>query len=174
MRASKNHIIGSFLLIFALFFTACGYKPTAFYAKQELKKDVFVDLKVRVEDPQNSVLVKDSVTKILMQKIGSNMVDKKELAVVLMDLTISSVSFSTLSYDKDGYNKLYKANVVIGVKYFDKESKKTKNFTVDGEHDFVVDIGGTINDSHRFEAISKASDMAVTEILSKIAVASFK
>lgn len=174
MLAKKNHILSTFLLVFALFFTACGYKPTAFYAKQELKKDVFVDLKVRVEDPQNSVLVKDSVTKILMQKIGSSMVDKSDLAEVIMNLSISSVSFSTLSYDRYGNNKLYKANVVIVVKYYDKSSKKTKNFTVDGEHDFAVDIAGTINDTHRFEAIAKASDMAVTEILSKIAVASFK
>ena len=51
---------------------------------------------------------------------------------------------------------------------------KIKNFTVDGEHDFAIDKGSSINDSHRFEAITKASDRAVTEILSKMAVASFK
>ena len=32
----------------------------------------------------------------------------------------------------------------------------------------------SINDSHRFTAITKASDKAVTEILSRMAVASFK
>ena len=65
------------------------------------------------------------------------------------------LGFSTLQYDKDGYNKLYKANVVIAVKYFDKSTSKTKSFTVDGEYDFAVDIGSSINDTQRFEAIFK-------------------
>ena len=68
---------------------------------------------------------------------------------------------------------MYKANVVIAVKYFDKSTSKTKSFTVDGEHDFTIDIGSTINDTQRFEAISKASDMAVTDLLSRVAVGSF-
>ena len=51
---------------------------------------------------------------------------------------------------------------------------KTKSFSVDGEYDFAVDIGSSINDTQRFEAISRASDMAVTDILSRVAVSSFK
>ena len=66
------------------------------------------------------------------------------------------------------------ANAAIAVKYFDKSTSKTKSFTVDGEYDFAVDIGSSINDTQRFEAISKASDMAVTDILSRVAVSSFK
>ena len=102
------------------------------------------------------------------------MVNSESQADIIMDLKIASVSFSTLQYDKDGYNKLYKANVVIAVKYFDKSTSKTKSFTVDGEYDFAVDIGSSINDTQRFEAISRASDMAVTDILSRVAVSSFK
>lgn len=69
---------------------------------------------------------------------------------------------------------MYKAKVVIAVKYFDKSTSKTKSFTVDGEYDFAVDIGSSINDTQRFEAISRASDMAVTDLLSRVAVGSFK
>ena len=50
---------------------------------------------------------------------------------------------------------MYKAKVVIAVKYFDKSTSKTKSFTVDGEYDFAVDIGSSINDTQRFEAISQ-------------------
>lgn len=164
----------SLLLISILFLTSCGYRPSAYYANQELGKDLFVRLDIAPSDPKNSVLVKDAVTKILIQRVGSNMVNSESQADVIMDLKIASVGFSTLQYDKDGYNKLYKANVVIAVKYFDKSTSKTKNFTVDGEYDFAVDIGSTINDTQRFEAISKASDMAVTDLLSRIAVSSFQ
>ena len=164
----------SLLLISILFFASCGYRPSAYYAKQELGKDLFVRLDVVPSDPKNSVLVKDAVTKILIQRVGSNIVNSESQADIIMDLRIASVSFSTLQYDADGYNKLYKANVKIGVKYFDKSTSKTKSFTVDGEYDFAVDIGSTINDTQRFEAISKASDMAVTDLLSRVAVGSFK
>ena len=164
----------SLLLISILFFASCGYRPSAYYAKQELGKDLFVRLDVVPSDPKNSVLVKDAVTKILIQRVGSNMVNSEAQADVIMDLRIASVSFSTLQYDADGYNKLYKARVAIAVKYFDKSTSKTKSFTVDGEYDFAVDIGSSINDTQRFEAISRASDMAVTDILSRVAVSSFK
>lgn len=170
MRVTKS----LFIIFVALFFIACGYRPAAYYAKQELEKDLYVRLDVSPADPKNSVLVKDAVTKILIQRVGSSMVDSEAQADIIMDLKISRVSFSTLQYDKDGYNKLYKAKVVLGVKYFDKSTAKTKSFTVDGEHDFTIDIGSTINDTQRFEAISKASDMAVTDLLSRVAVSSFQ
>ena len=175
MRVSKGFLILVFTIILGLTFTACGYRPSAAYAKQEMRGNVFVRLNVSLEDPRNSVLVKDAVTKILIQKLGSNMVDNEREADVIMDLAISKVTLKTLQYDRDGYNKLYRANVVIDVKYFRKDNdNKIKTFSVDGEHDFAIDKGTSINDSHRFTAITKASDKAVTEILSRMAVASFK
>ena len=175
MRVSIGFLGLVFTIILGLTFNACGYRPSVNYAKQELRGNVFVKLNVSLEDPRNSVLIKDAVTKILIQKIGSNMVDNEKDTDVVMDLGINNATFSTLQYDKDGYNKLYRAVVVIGVKYFRKDNvNKVKSFTVDGEHDFAIERGASINDSHRFDAITKASDKAVTEILSRIAVASFK
>ena len=174
MNILKKVLFVLFTFVISFSFFGCGYKPSTQYAKEEIKGKVFVKVSMNLEDPKNSVLVKDAVTKILIQRVGSNMVNSESQADIIMDLKIASVSFSTLQYDKDGYNKLYKANVVIAVKYFDKSTSKTKSFTVDGEYDFAVDIGSSINDTQRFEAISKASDMAVTDILSRVAVSSFK
>ena len=175
MIVSRGFLVLVFTIILGITFTACGYRPSATYAKQEMRGSVFVRLNVSLEDPRNSVLVKDAVTKILIQKLGSNMVDNEREADVIMDLAISKVTLKTLQYDRDGYNKLYRANVVIDVKYFRKDNdNKIKTFSVDGEHDFAIDKGTSINDSHRFTAITKASDKAVTEILSRMAVASFK
>ena len=172
MIVSRGFLVLVFTIILGITFTACGYRPSATYAKQEMRGSVFVRLNVSIEDPRNTVLVKDAVTKILIQKLGSNMVDNEKEADVIMDLAINSVTMDVLSYS-GGFNELYRATVVIGVKYFRKDTNKIKNFTVDGEHDFAIE-GSSINDSYRFEAITKASDKAVTEILSKMAVASFK
>lgn len=164
----------TFSILSLVLFVSCGYKPAVHYAKNELQKDIFVDLQVSLTDPKNAVLIKDTVTKILIQRLGSKMVDTKLQADVIMDLSIASVGFTSFQYDKDGYNKLYKATVVIAVKYFDKSTSKTKSFKVDGEYDFAVEKDSSINDSHRYEAITKASNMAMDEILSKIAILSFK
>ena len=72
------------------------------------------------------------------------------------------------------YNKLYRALVSINVSYSKKGEKKKKSFIVDGEHNFSVDNGTTINSNQRYDAIKKASDKALEEVLSKIAVGSFK
>ena len=105
---------------------------------------------------------------------GMSLVDKEKDADVVMNLGISSVNLSALQYDAKGYNKLYKAEVFIKVDYYRKENGIKKSFTVDGEYDFAVDIGGTITDANRYDAITKASDQAVSEVVSRIAVQSFK
>jgi hypothetical protein len=81
---------------------------------------------------------------------------------------------SALQYDELGYNKLYRAVVNINFSYYTKGENKKKSFVVSGDHDFSVDNGVTINSTQRYQAISKASDKALEEVLSKIAVASFK
>lgn len=174
MHISKTLLFFVFTISIAFFINACGYKPSTYYAKKEMEGNVFVKLDVSLEDPRNSVLVKDAVNKILLQKLDSKIVNDRNRADVIMNLGINSVRISTLQYDKEGYNKLYKAIVVIKVEYFRKDDGIKKSFTVDGEYDFSIDIGTTLTDSNRFDAISNASTKAVDEILSKIAVASFK
>ena len=174
MFHTKKVLLTIFSVSLAFLFVACGYKPSTYYAKKEMEGNVYVKLDVSLEDPRNSVLVKDAVTKILIQKLDSNLVDKEKDADVVMNLGISSVNLSALQYDAKGYNKLYKAEVFIKVDYYRKENGIKKSFTVDGEYDFAVDIGGTITDANRYDAITKASDQAVSEIVSRIAVQSFK
>ncbi|EFU70480.1 conserved hypothetical protein [Aliarcobacter butzleri JV22] len=174
MFHTKKVLLTIFSVSLAFLFVACGYKPSNYYAKKEMEGNVYVKLDVSLVDPRNSVLVKDAVTKILIQKLDSNLVDKEKDADVVMNLGISSVNLSALQYDAKGYNKLYKAQVFIRVDYYRKENGIKKSFTVDGEYDFAVDIGGTITDANRYDAITKASDQAVSEVVSRIAVQSFK
>lgn len=155
-------------------FSGCGYKPSTYYAKKELSGKVFVKLFVDLKDPKNAVLIKDSINQLLAQKIGSKLVYDESLADTVMNLKINSVKMRTLQYDIDGYNKLYKAVVDILVSYTKKDTNKTNKFIVTGEHNFSVDDGSTITDTKRFDAIKNASEDALDEVLSKIAVSSFR
>ena len=165
-------VVCTFTILLSI--TACGYRPSRYYAKKEMEGNVFVNINVSLEDPKNSVLVKDAIIKLLIQKLDSKLVSEQSKADVIMNIAISSVSLQTLQYDSSGYNKLYKAVVVLGVNYTRKDNGVKKSFTVDGEYDFSVDDGATITETKRFDAISNASNKALDEVLSKIAVSSFR
>ncbi|MDY0051488.1 MAG: LPS assembly lipoprotein LptE [Aliarcobacter sp.] len=173
------HILKKLLFVFFTFsitfsLVSCGYKPLSYYAKKEMEGNVFVKLNVSLVDPKNSVLVKDAVNKLLIQKLDSSLVNSEENADVIMNVSIDSVNIETLSYDTDGYNKLYNTVVVIGINYFRKDNGIKKSFTVEGEYDFSIDDGTTITETKRYDSISNAADKALDEVLSKIAVSSFK
>ena len=174
MHIFKKMLFVIFTVSFALSITACGYKPSSYYAKKEIEGNVFVNININLEDPKNSVLVKDAIIKLLIQKLDSRLVNDKDNADVIMNVSINSVSLQTLQYDRSGYNKLYKAVVVLGINYFKKDGGIKKSFTVDGEYDFSVDDGATITETKRFEAIEIASNKALDEVLSKLAVSSFR
>ena len=174
MHILKKLLFVIFTFSIAFFISACGYKPSSYYAKKEMEGNVFVKINVSLEDPKNSVLVKDAIIKLLIQKLDSKLVDKESLADVIMNVTINSVSMQTLQYDASGYNKLYRVVVVLRIDYFRKDDGIKKSFTVDGEYDFSIDDGTTITETKRFDAISNASNKALDEVLSKIAVSSFR
>ena len=168
-----SQLLFSFLLIFVITgLTACGYKPTSHYAKEQLKGKIFVNLIIDLKDPRNAVLIKDAMNEILVHRLDSKIVYDRKLADTIMDVELKSVSMNVLQDDESGYNKLYKAVANIDVKYTNK--KESRSFNVSGDYDFSIDDGSSITDTKRFEAIKNASTEALEEVISKIAVNSFK
>ena len=174
MNIFKKVLFVLFTFTVSFSFFGCSYKPSTHYAKEEITGNVYVKVSIDLEDPQNSVLIKDSINKLLIQKLDVNMVNSESLADTVMNITVNSVRMQTLQYDKTGSNKLYAAFVTINVSYFKKGDKKRKSFVIEGEENFSLENGASINDTERYKAIKSASDKALDEILSKIAVASFE
>ncbi len=176
MNSIKNLKKVSLLLltfIFSVaFLTGCGYKPTSNYAKQRIQGNVYVDVIIDLEDPKNSVLVKDALSEIVVQNFGRRLVDKKDLADTVMTIKLKSVSHTELQKDEDGYVNLYRTNVGINVKYDGTGGKG--DIDVSGSYDFSVDDGSTVSDVKRFEAIKTASSKALEEFISKVAIQTFK
>ena len=174
MNILKKVLFVLFTFIVSFSFFGCGYKPSTQYAKEEIKGKVFVKVSMNLEDPKNSVLVRDAINQLLIQKLDTQLVNDESLADTVMNIAINSVSMQTLQYDKTGSNKLYTALVSINVSYLKKSDNKRKSFIIDGEDNFSVENGTSINDTERFKAIKSASNKALDEILSKIAVSSYK
>ncbi len=160
------------LLTFAIFLVGCGYKPTSHYAKQKVKGNVFVDMHISIEDPKNSVIIKDTMTEILINRFGAKLVYDKSIADTLFYLKLNSVSMQVLQYDEDGFEQLYRAHVNIDVNYSSNTDKGS--VTVSGIHDFSVDGQDEITEIQRFDAIRNASSKALEEVMSKIAVETFR
>lgn len=165
-----NLLVFHIILIFTI--TACGYKTSSHYAKEQLKGKVFVNLLIDLQDPRNTVLIKDELSEILVHRLDSKLVYERSLADTVLDLKLKSVSMEELQYDDQGYNKLYKAVVKIYVKYKNKE--KTESFFVSGDYDFSIDDETTITDTKRYNAIKNAASEALEEVISRLAINSFK
>lgn len=162
-----------YLAVVLIFFVVgCGYKPASQYTRDIIKGLVFVDVDISLEDPKNSVLAKDALINILVNKLNATITDKKELANVIMQTKIDSVGLTELGYDTKGYIKTYRATVNISISY--KSATKSGSTSVSGSHDFSLDDGTTISEVKRFEAIKLASDKAMSDFVSKVAIQSFK
>lgn len=159
------------LILFVLALSSCSYKPSSHYAKKQIKERVYVDLYVNIEDPKNSVLIKDAMNKLLITRLGSSLVKRKINAQTIMYVKLNSVSMTELQYDKEGFTKLYRAVANINVKVINLNN--VKSFNVSGNYDFSIDDASSINETKRFDAIKNAANKALEQVLSKLAILSF-
>ena len=164
---------GFFLLIFVVIFNACGYKPTANYASNALISNVFIEVPIDINNARNTVLIKDALTELIVNKFKLKTTNKKYLAKSFIKSKIISVTHQELQSDISGYAKVYRETVKIEVKY-NKKNKKEKVITVSNYFDFIVNSDSTITQSKKDEAIKIAINKALTEVFSKIAISSYK
>ncbi len=157
-----------FIYLFALFFISCGYKPTALYTKKVLGDKIYTEVAISMRDPENSVLIKDAVNEAVVNQFHSHL-SSKERADSEFYLSLSSVSFTPIKYDKNGYIVAYKTYIRLKTKYIDKNGDIHLIDTV-GDYDFPIESNSLISDTKRFEAIKLASQKALDALRSKIAV----
>ena len=99
MNIFKKVLFVLFTFIISFSFFGCSYKPSSQYAKEEIQGNVFVKVTIDLEDPQNSVLIKDSINKLLIQKLDADIVNTESLADTIitpvcgdLDLSLRSIS----------------------------------------------------------------------------------
>jgi len=169
----KNRSGLIFSLLFLFIFIGCGYRPSSDYTKKILGDKIYTQVYIDINDPENSVLIKDAVNEAVVSKFKSKIVDKKELANTFFYVKFKSKSFTPVAYDRDGYVIAYKAKVLLNITYVDKTGKKG-SFDVSGTYDFPIEANSVISDSKRFEAIKFASYKAISEFISRIAIKGLK
>jgi len=164
-----------FLLFCTSFFilSGCGYKPSVYYAKNEITGKVYVDLVMNMDNSRNSVLVKDAMNEMVLNRFNAQLTQNKEEADTYVVVQLASVSHSVMASDNEGYAKTYRANVSISVQYQKKDGIK-KHVSVSNYYDYNVETDALVSDQQKEEAVKNAAVKALGDLFSKIAVNSFK
>lgn len=170
-----KYFFTSFLLLNTIVFnfSGCGYKPTTYYAKNEISGKVFVDLQMDIDNSQNSVLVKDAMNEMVLNRFNAQLTQNKNEADTYVLVKLGNVSHSVLASDNEGYAKTYRADVTITVMY-QKVGEKAKNISVSNYYDYNVETNSLVSDQQKQEAVKNAATKALSDLFSKIAVNSFK
>lgn len=163
-----------YFTIFILFI-GCGYKPTTHYASNEIVGKVFVDSKINIESSENSIIIKDAMNEMVINRFNGTLVNKPSQADTIVIVGLSSARNSAISTDNEGYAKAYRMTVKINIQY--KKTTSTegyKSITVSNYYDYSVDADSVVTDRKKEEAKKLASINALSDIFSKIAVKSFQ
>jgi hypothetical protein len=162
------------VVLLFLIFTGCGYKPTSYYAKKEISGDVFVKLNISIDNSIHSVLIKDAINEMVVNQFGASLTNNRQKANTIINVSLNGVSFKSLQDDNQGYASLYKTSVNIALTYLNTDTNIANSFTLSGSYDYSVDTDSLITDTKKQESIKIATQKALGEIFSKIAVQSLK
>lgn len=166
--------------IFTIFIIGCGYLPVARVTSSVLGESVFVDVAMSKTDPQNTVAIKDAVREGVVYRLHRSLSDRQNADTKIF-VSIKSLDFSALTYDKFGYITSYRADLSLNFKTELKDGR-VLNISGSGDHDFRVtrlvkssrDTSSVISDQERYEAILNASTQAFDEFIAALAVEGYK
>ena len=153
------------LFIAFLFLTGCGYLPASKQARKAVGDKIFVEVTVSLQDPENAVLIKDAARKAVVTRFHSSLVPQVEAKTTLW-VNLSSISFSPLQYDENGYVIVYRTNININV--IRRNNGQQKSYNSRGSYDFAIEPNAIITDTQRFQAIRQASLKALDSFVAQI------
>lgn len=153
-------------IIAVMMFTGCGYVSAAHYAQSVVGESVSTEVLISMEDPQNTVIIKDAVDTAVITKFRTTLTSKSASQTHLK-IKISSVGFSPLRYDTNGYVTTYRTTVSMHIDRTTQE--KLHGYNVSGMYDFDIQPNAIISDQARFNAISLSAQKAIDAFIAQIA-----
>jgi len=157
----KYWILSALILL-----SGCGYQPASHYAKNIVGESVSTEVVVSMEDPQNTVIIKDAVDTAVITKFRTALVPKNT-AKTHLKISIGSVSFTPLRYDTDGYVITYRTTVTMSIIRTSEE--KSQTYSTKGMYDFEIEPNAIISDQARFEAIRQGAQKGIDAFVAQIA-----
>ncbi|MDP3266504.1 MAG: LPS assembly lipoprotein LptE [Sulfuricurvum sp.] len=153
-------------IVAVMIFTGCGYVSAAHYAQSVVGESVSTEVLISMEDPQNTVIIKDAVDTAVITKFRTSLTSKNASQTHLK-IQIASVGFTPLRYDTNGYVTTYRTTVNMSIER--KRLEKTHSYSTSGRYDFDIEPNAIISDQARFNAISLSAQKAIDAFIAQIA-----
>lgn len=154
------------LLVLLLQLSACGYKPSAIFAREVVGEKISTTVVISSENPENTVLIKDAVDKAIITVFHASLSDKEHADTNLI-LSINAPTYSPIEYNENGFIISYRATIVLSIIRETKDIKK--RYTNRGTYDFSVVPNAVLTEQERFNAIKFSSAKAITSFISQVA-----
>lgn len=161
-----SHLVKYLLLVVFLFeLSGCGYKPSAKYAREIVGNKISTSIVISQEDPENSVLVKDSIDKAIIETFHSSLVPKR-YADTHLSFRVTNPTYTPVEYDNNGFVISYRATIHLLITRETEDTKK--NYATVGTYDFSVVPNAVLSDQERFNAIKYSAIKAISAFMAKI------
>ena len=153
------------LLFILLLLSACGYSPSAKFARNVLSDKISTSVVISAIDPENTVIIKDAVDRAIIEVFQASLVSRSQSDTHLM-LIMGNPGYSPIEYDENGYVIGYRMSITLSIK--SSRNGVIKNYSARGYHDFSVAPNSIVTDQDRFKVISFSTQRAIKSFLAKV------
>lgn len=166
-RLSLREMIPFMLLLFLLAFgTGCGYRPTSHTVKPVLDGSVSTHVVISMEDPDNTVLLKDALNEAVVNRFRTQLTDRAHAKTHLL-IALRKIEFIPIRYDTNGYITSYRSIATLEIERTVDDT--VKRYTSRGSYQFTIEPNAIISDIVRFEAIKFGSQKALDAFVAQVA-----
>jgi len=144
----------------------CGYRPTSHVVKPVMQESISTHVVISMEDPDNTVLLKDALNEAVVNRFRTRLTDRKH-AVTHLLIALRSTEFIPVRYDTNGYIIAYRAIVTLDIERTSGES--VRRYHARGTHLFTIEPNAIISDIVRYEAIQYGSEKALDSFVAQVA-----
>lgn len=153
-------------LIVLIIMSGCGYSPASHYAQKVVGESVSTEVVISMEDPQNTVIIKDAVDTAVITKFRTSLT-ARGVSKTHLKFTITSVTLTPLRYDTNGYVITYRTTVAMGI---DRTSMGDRaRYNVSGVYDFDIEPNAIVSEQARFEAIRQGAQKGIDNFVAQVA-----
>ncbi len=163
MFLSISKFILSVMIVLGI--SACGYSPSAKNARTVMGDKISTNVIISLQDPQNTVIIKDALDKSIIEVFQASLVPK-DRSDTHLTLSMGMPRYTPVVYDLNGFVTGYRMTVSLSIKsYHDGVSK---NYTTRGNYDFTVAPNAIVTDQERLEAIGFATVKAIRAFVAQV------
>lgn len=162
----KYIFIFSQAIFLTIFLFSCGYRPMAYYANKALGDSVYVDLQVNLENPEDSIRIKDIVNEAVISRFHS-MLTSKEGADTILKVSVVGIRDQIIATDTKGFATFYR--VFVDIRFSFKKLDKDVNYTNNGYYDYAAVVLNPIATyNNRSNAIEEAARQSIDKFISQV------